>query len=163
MYGSGPMGIKLGGPVPGSLALAADARRAEPGPSLPLAALPTGGGVLTAPGADQPLQEILQELKRLNITNNITINNHSEANTTQKTLNMSTPAEPAPVEVQHKDTSFFASPTTRISVFSAIGLALYMLQGHLQHKWRMAEMQRRIDANLFLRLTQILGSAPAPK
>jgi len=101
------------------------------------------------------------------------INNHSEANSDQRTVNQAPAAAPPPPppparrdwdEAQKTLASFLASPFNRLCLFSALGLALYVLQGQLSHKWRMAELQRKIDANIFLRLTQMAGGlAPASR
>lgn len=48
------------------------------------------------------------------------------------------------------------SPTNRLCLYTAMGLGLYILQGHLQNKWRLQETQLRMDANLFARLAQML-------
>eukprot|EP00397_Hematodinium_sp_SG-2012_P023628 GEMP01024563.1.p1 GENE.GEMP01024563.1~~GEMP01024563.1.p1 ORF type:complete len:234 (+),score=17.87 GEMP01024563.1:107-703(+) len=47
---------------------------------------------------------------------------------------------------------FFSSPLNRFCFFGTIGFGLYVYNQRLGHSWRMNEMQRRIDANLFLRM-----------
>merc|ERR1712196_759957 len=37
----------------------------------------------------------------------------------------------------------------RAVFYSAVVVGLYVMQGHCQHKWRMAEFHRRSEANLF--------------
>eukprot|EP00927_Polykrikos_kofoidii_P066438 TRINITY_DN62037_c0_g1_i1.p1 TRINITY_DN62037_c0_g1~~TRINITY_DN62037_c0_g1_i1.p1 ORF type:complete len:230 (+),score=39.00 TRINITY_DN62037_c0_g1_i1:102-692(+) len=89
------------------------------------------------------------------------INNHAESNSVQQEA----PPPPAPPKPS-SDTfrgflaEFLESPLNRVFTFTVFGLGLYMLQGHLQHKSRLAEYQRRIDANLFLRLQQVVGAGP---
>mmetsp|Transcript_34630 Transcript_34630/g.52209 ORF Transcript_34630/g.52209 Transcript_34630/m.52209 type:complete len:183 (-) Transcript_34630:478-1026(-) len=56
--------------------------------------------------------------------------------------------------VRHFAVTFWASPTNKLFVLGAAGAVLYIIQAREQHRWRMAEMQRRIDANPFLRLVQ---------
>mmetsp|Transcript_54919 Transcript_54919/g.141429 ORF Transcript_54919/g.141429 Transcript_54919/m.141429 type:complete len:194 (+) Transcript_54919:88-669(+) len=91
------------------------------------------------------------------------INNHAEAKADQRTVNamQPTPTASAPPEKQAPSSlmSALASPVNRLCLFSAVALGLYILQGQLQHKWRMAEMQRRLDANLFVRVTQMFSAA----
>jgi len=49
---------------------------------------------------------------------------------------------------------FFKSPFNRFCFFGTVGFGLYVYNQKLTHTWRMTEMQRRIDTNLFLRLAQ---------
>lgn len=49
---------------------------------------------------------------------------------------------------------FFKSPFNRFCFFGTIGFGLYVYNQKLTHTWRMTEMQRRIDTNMFLRLAQ---------
>lgn len=83
------------------------------------------------------------------------INNHAESSSKQQAA----PTQPRQErkEVQSDVRELLASPINRCMLFSVLGLGLYMLHGHLQHKWRIVEMQRRIDANLFLRITRLLN------
>ncbi|CAJ1422408.1 unnamed protein product [Effrenium voratum] len=66
--------------------------------------------------------------------------------------------EPVPPPPQQPETlleaffRFLASPLNRLCLFGVVGIGLYVLQGHLAHRWRLAEMKRRIDADLFMRL-----------
>jgi len=85
------------------------------------------------------------------------INNHAESTCKQEAA----PVQPRPEtkEVQSGVKELLASPISRFMLFSVLGLGLYFLHGHLQHRWRMEEMHRRIDANLFLRITRLLGNA----
>eukprot|EP00927_Polykrikos_kofoidii_P082971 TRINITY_DN8394_c0_g1_i2.p1 TRINITY_DN8394_c0_g1~~TRINITY_DN8394_c0_g1_i2.p1 ORF type:complete len:214 (+),score=28.86 TRINITY_DN8394_c0_g1_i2:63-644(+) len=53
--------------------------------------------------------------------------------------------------------NWLASPMNRLCAFSVVALGMYMLHGHLEHKWRMAEYKRRRDVNLFLRFVQEMG------
>mmetsp|Transcript_17854 Transcript_17854/g.49530 ORF Transcript_17854/g.49530 Transcript_17854/m.49530 type:complete len:213 (+) Transcript_17854:54-692(+) len=91
------------------------------------------------------------------------INNHTEAHTSQKTINSSSSAPQQPPREKESPSamaSWMSSPTNRLCLYSAIGLSLYILQGHLQTKWRGAELRRRLDANPMARLAQILNAAP---
>mmetsp|Transcript_69886 Transcript_69886/g.154586 ORF Transcript_69886/g.154586 Transcript_69886/m.154586 type:complete len:188 (-) Transcript_69886:31-594(-) len=95
------------------------------------------------------------------------INNHSEANCEQKSVNVAPPPPPpapvaqaAPEGLVEALSTFLASPMNRLGVFTVLGLGLYILEGRLRHNWRMAEMQKRIDANLFLRFFQMVGASP---
>jgi len=92
----------------------------------------------------------------------IIVNNHSEANSQQRTMNVQPPANPERKEVPQGPKPLEISQFSRFCIFSAVGLGLYVLHGQWQHQWRMAEMQRRIDANLFLRITQLFAG-PAPR
>lgn len=49
---------------------------------------------------------------------------------------------------------FFKSPFNRFCFFGTIGFGLYVYNQKLTHTWRMTEMQRRIDTNMFLRMAQ---------
>eukprot|EP00403_Amphidinium_massartii_P038425 CAMPEP_0178439348 /NCGR_PEP_ID=MMETSP0689_2-20121128/36107_1 /TAXON_ID=160604 /ORGANISM="Amphidinium massartii, Strain CS-259" /LENGTH=156 /DNA_ID=CAMNT_0020061869 /DNA_START=31 /DNA_END=501 /DNA_ORIENTATION=+ len=89
------------------------------------------------------------------------INNHAQANADQRTMNV----QPSQPEGYRRDDlrsgimSFLASPLNRIFLFSTVGLSLYALQGHLSHKWRMEEMQRKMDANILFRFRHLLLSS----
>lgn len=50
-----------------------------------------------------------------------------------------------------------SSPTSRMILFTTAYLSVYFAQGYLNHGYRMAEIQQRIDANAFLRFQQILS------
>jgi hypothetical protein len=52
---------------------------------------------------------------------------------------------------------FLASPMNRAVIFATVQLSLYFAHGYLHHRYRMAELQQRIDANTFLRFQQILS------
>merc|ERR1740121_3315773 len=56
--------------------------------------------------------------------------------------------------VSHVLQEFWASPANRIFLLTSLGAVLYIYQGQAHHRWRMDEMQRRIDRNPFLRLVQ---------
>ncbi|CAE8704297.1 unnamed protein product, partial [Polarella glacialis] len=57
---------------------------------------------------------------------------------------------------------FWADPLNRVFVLGSLGLVLYICHGQGQHKWRMAQLQRRIDGNPFLRIaSQVFGSSAA--
>jgi len=53
---------------------------------------------------------------------------------------------------------FVISPANRIVVFTMVQLSLYFAHGYLNHRYRVAEVQQRIDANALLRFQQILSS-----
>mmetsp|Transcript_65355 Transcript_65355/g.174154 ORF Transcript_65355/g.174154 Transcript_65355/m.174154 type:complete len:233 (-) Transcript_65355:40-738(-) len=85
------------------------------------------------------------------------INNTSTSNADQKTVNMSPPAERSPeprrpesLSLREQLALFWASPVNRICTMGVLGLALYIYHDSTQHRWRMQELQRRIDNNLFL-------------
>mmetsp|Transcript_4711 Transcript_4711/g.6012 ORF Transcript_4711/g.6012 Transcript_4711/m.6012 type:complete len:168 (+) Transcript_4711:62-565(+) len=87
------------------------------------------------------------------------INNHAQANSDQRTMNV----QQAPPEGYKRDNdlrtgvmNFLASPLNRIFLFSTVGLSLYALHGHLNHTWRMEEMQRKMDANILYRVRGLL-------
>lgn len=58
---------------------------------------------------------------------------------------------------------FFSSGFNRICFFGACGMGMYIYWSYLDHKWHMAEVQRRIDSNIVLRMTQWLFDSPALK
>ncbi|CAD7951262.1 unnamed protein product [Amoebophrya sp. A25] len=53
--------------------------------------------------------------------------------------------------------SWWRSPLNRFCVYCAGGLGMYLLQQRMQHSWRLAEIQRRIDANIMLKMSQWLS------
>lgn len=53
---------------------------------------------------------------------------------------------------------FLASPANRFVIFTTVQLSLYFAHGYLSHRYRLSELQHRIDANAFLRFQQILNS-----
>ena len=59
--------------------------------------------------------------------------------------------------------TFFSSGFNRVCFFGACGMGLYIYWSYLDHKWHMAEVQRRIDSNIVLRTTQWLFDTPALK
>jgi len=124
-----------------------------------------------APALDPSVQQIIQQRVRAELAAavqqqqqpapqqqpmQLIINNHAESTCKQQ----ATPVQPRQEtkEVQIGVRELLTSPMNRFMLFSVVGLGLYFLHGHLQHKWRMDEMQRRIDANLFLRITRLLGN-----
>eukprot|EP00392_Amoebophrya_sp_AT5.2_P000937 g939.t1 len=52
---------------------------------------------------------------------------------------------------------WWRSPLNKFCVYCGTGLALYLWQQRLQHSWRLSEIQRRIDANIVLKLSQWFG------
>lgn len=100
------------------------------------------------------------------------IQNSATSNATQKVVNAApAPAPPPPPPLPKIWTfrdaycgvlDFLQSPLNKLFLFSSVGMVLWIWHGHSRHKWRMGEMQRRIDANPFLRLVQqVFGSPPA--
>jgi hypothetical protein len=59
--------------------------------------------------------------------------------------------------------TFFSSGFNRVCFFGAFGMGMYIYWSYLDHKWHMAEVQRRIDSNIVLRMTQWLFDSPAMK
>ncbi|CAE8650175.1 unnamed protein product [Polarella glacialis] len=88
------------------------------------------------------------------------IQNTSSATSTQKVVNTAPPPEPSQRPPRKFTGSwedleeFWTSPLNRICVFGVLGLVCYIYHGHSQHRWRMLELQRRIDSNPFLRVVQ---------
>jgi len=123
--------------------------------SVPLPSYGGGGGAQQQP---PPVQLIIQ--------------NSSTTNNTQKVVNTVAPPGGvlAPPEGPRKwadlalvvsagAREFLASPLNRFCLLSSLGVVFYIYQQHLQHKWRMRELQRVIDSNGFLRIVQqILGN-----
>lgn len=89
------------------------------------------------------------------------INNHAESSASQKNTVAQPLAAPQHQEVSKPASQFFASLTNRACVYTVVGIGLYILQGHLNYKWRVAETQRRVDANLPVRILQFFGMLPA--
>mmetsp|Transcript_15397 Transcript_15397/g.26945 ORF Transcript_15397/g.26945 Transcript_15397/m.26945 type:complete len:196 (+) Transcript_15397:79-666(+) len=107
----------------------------------------------SAPSAP-PIQLILQ--------NNSTV--HAEQQVQSAPPVSTEPQRPLPKsiwELSRQDVAdFWASPLNRICVFGVAGLLFYLYQGHSHHRWRMSELQRRIDNNIFLRtMNQLFGAA----
>ncbi|CAE7034412.1 unnamed protein product [Symbiodinium natans] len=69
-----------------------------------------------------------------------------------------TPPEPPKMpqhmwELSRKDlVEFWMSPLNRICLLGLAGFLLWIYHGNTQHKWRMSELQRRIDSNPFTKL-----------
>eukprot|EP00931_Biecheleriopsis_adriatica_P097804 TRINITY_DN71658_c0_g1_i1.p1 TRINITY_DN71658_c0_g1~~TRINITY_DN71658_c0_g1_i1.p1 ORF type:complete len:194 (-),score=25.36 TRINITY_DN71658_c0_g1_i1:51-551(-) len=91
------------------------------------------------------------------------INNSTQNNVAQHVTQAAPPPPELPPEDPHEPETFvegvltfLRSPLNRLCIYSVLGIGLYMLQGHLSHKWRMAELKRRIDANLFLRFQHMV-------
>jgi len=49
---------------------------------------------------------------------------------------------------------FFSSPVNRFFFFGTVGYGMYVYHQRVGHTWRMNEIQRRIDSNVFLRMSQ---------
>eukprot|EP00931_Biecheleriopsis_adriatica_P108557 TRINITY_DN82888_c0_g1_i1.p1 TRINITY_DN82888_c0_g1~~TRINITY_DN82888_c0_g1_i1.p1 ORF type:complete len:194 (+),score=35.76 TRINITY_DN82888_c0_g1_i1:31-612(+) len=96
----------------------------------------------------------------------IIVQNSSTVNAEQKVESPPPPPPPPPRmpqrvwDLSRQDLAdFWASPLNRICVLGMATLVFYIYQGNSQHKWRMSELQRRIDGNPFLRtVSQVLGS-----
>jgi hypothetical protein len=59
--------------------------------------------------------------------------------------------------------TFFSSTFNRVCFFGVCGMGMYVYWSYLDHKWHLAEVQRRIDSNFLLRMTQWLFSeTPVP-
>jgi hypothetical protein len=54
--------------------------------------------------------------------------------------------------------SFFSSGFNRVCFFGACGMGMYIYWSYLDHKWHMAEVQRRIDSNIMLKMSDWLFS-----
>lgn len=93
----------------------------------------------------------------------ITINNiHSsqaEYNQTSNTTDLeSRQARPFIEVFGDMFNTFFSSGFNRVCFFGMCGMGMYVYWSYLDHKWHMAEVQRRIDSNFLLRMTQWLFS-----
>mmetsp|Transcript_30686 Transcript_30686/g.56071 ORF Transcript_30686/g.56071 Transcript_30686/m.56071 type:complete len:187 (+) Transcript_30686:108-668(+) len=91
------------------------------------------------------------------------IANHATSNSDQQVMNVSAP----PVQEQQLDlrtslrqgwADFIASPMNRFFLLGAGFMLVWLLHEREQHRWRMSEMQRRIDKNWALRVVQQLFS-----
>lgn len=97
----------------------------------------------------------------------IIIQNHAQSTTEQK-VEAPQPAPQNPDDQNNKVVGlagflfdvywdlkkFFRSPFNRMCLVGSVGFGFYVYQQHLSHQWRMNEMQRRIDANLVLKMSQ---------
>mmetsp|Transcript_20039 Transcript_20039/g.56644 ORF Transcript_20039/g.56644 Transcript_20039/m.56644 type:complete len:176 (-) Transcript_20039:168-695(-) len=87
----------------------------------------------------------------------VIIRNTTTSTSEQVTEAAPPPQQPPPPPESSWDTvrrvckEIWASPSNRIFLLSTLGVALYIYQGREEHRWRMAEMQRRIDRNPLLR------------
>lgn len=52
--------------------------------------------------------------------------------------------------------SFFSSRLNRLLFVCGVGFSCFMLLEHWRHSWRMAQLKRRMDANLLLRGFQMI-------
>jgi hypothetical protein len=93
----------------------------------------------------------------------ITINNiaASQSEAHQKSAMMQAgPSEPArrpSMEIiGDMFNTFFSSNLNRICFAGMCGVGVYIYWSYLDHKWRMDEVQRRIDSNFLLRINQWL-------
>merc|ERR1712224_437362 len=51
---------------------------------------------------------------------------------------------------------FWASPINRLGLLATVSAGGYLLHKHMEHRWRMTEMQKRIDANFVLKANESL-------
>ncbi|CAE7627266.1 unnamed protein product [Symbiodinium pilosum] len=68
-------------------------------------------------------------------------------------------------ELSRKDlVDFWTSPLNRICLLGLAGFLLWIYHDNSQHKWRMSELQRRIDQNPFTKLVALaFGPSSWPK
>ena len=59
--------------------------------------------------------------------------------------------------------AFFSSRFNRVCFFGMCGMGMYVYWSYLDHKWHMIEVQRRIDSNLVLKMSQWLFSNDHPQ
>lgn len=57
--------------------------------------------------------------------------------------------------------TFFSSGFNKVCFFGMCGMGMYVYWSYLDHKWHMAEVQRRIDSNLVLKMSQWMFSDKA--
>lgn len=113
------------------------------------------------------IQLLVAAIKYSQESNPITINNISssraDAETKMDSLGArpsSVPSRPSLEIISEMFHSFFSSGFNRVCFFGACGMGMYIFWSYLDHKWHMAEIQRRIDSNLVLRTTQWLFDGP---
>mmetsp|Transcript_10991 Transcript_10991/g.25103 ORF Transcript_10991/g.25103 Transcript_10991/m.25103 type:complete len:187 (+) Transcript_10991:92-652(+) len=86
------------------------------------------------------------------------IQNHSSANSDQKVMNVTPTPEQRSADFRESVTqawsSFVASPINRFFLLGAGFMLVWMFHERSQHRWRMAELQRRIESNIALRMVQ---------
>ena len=105
----------------------------------------------------------------------ITINNisASQSEATQKmeaAAQRQTPSRPSMEVISEMFHTFFASGFNRVCFFGVCGMGMYIYWSYLDHKWHRAEVQRRIDSNIVLKMSQWMfndnpilpRTAPAP-
>jgi len=98
----------------------------------------------------------------------ITINNISNSQSdsaakvdSQPLSNLNTRRPTIEVVGEMFDT-FFSSTFNRVCFFGMCGMGMYVYWSYLDHKWHMAEVQRRIDSNFLLRMTQWMFADTPP-
>ncbi len=113
-------------------------------------------------------QMIFTAVRMANESNPITINNISAAkaeashsgSSNDNNLSMQRPTMEI---ISDMFKMFFSSGFNRVCFFGACGMGIYIYWSYLDHKWHMAEVQRRIDSNIVLRATQWLFDSPVVK
>ena len=113
------------------------------------------------------IQLLVAAIKYSQESNPITINNisSSQADAASKIDSLAAqsnvaPSRPSLEIISEMFHTFFSSGFNRVCFFGACGMGMYIFWSYLDHKWHMAEIQRRIDSNLVLRTTQWLFDAP---
>ena len=113
------------------------------------------------------IQLLVAAIKYTQESNPITINNISSSQadvaTKLETVGGSagvTPSRPSLEILSEMFHTFFSSGFNRVCFFGACGMGMYIFWSYMDHKWHMAEVQRRIDSNLVLRTTQWLFDGP---
>ncbi|CAE7393158.1 unnamed protein product [Symbiodinium sp. CCMP2456] len=96
------------------------------------------------------------------------IQNSSSVTTSQQVPEM--PPEPPKMpqhmwELSRKDlVDFWASPLNRVCLLGLAGFLLWIYHDNTQHKWRMSQLQQRIDSNPFTKLVAVaFGPSSWPK
>ncbi len=115
---------------------------------------------------DQARQEVYNELRSIvtvlrgNEPQPITINNISTAQTQSlikgPDVDNKLPRRSAFEVIADTINTFFSNGFNRVCFCLVSGIGTYVVWSFYQHKWRMAELQKRIDANFLLRGTQWL-------
>ncbi|CAE7236454.1 unnamed protein product [Symbiodinium microadriaticum] len=96
------------------------------------------------------------------------IQNSSSVTTSQQVPEM--PPEPPKMpqhmwQLSRKDlVDFWASPLNRVCLLGLAGFLLWIYHDNTQHKWRMSQLQQRIDSNPFTKLVAVaFGPSSWPK
>lgn len=106
--------------------------------------------------------KIAQEPTPITI-NNIHASRSEHAHTSGSTEISSRSSRPMAEVIGEMFNTFFSSGFNRVCFFGMCGMGMYVYWSYLDHKWHMAEVQRRIDSNFLLRMTQwLFADAPVP-